>query len=87
MQTPHHVSFDNFVAQKALFLATARLEGEAKNLNCARCGMHIKWEVAFISTHCADQQCIGTGKISQVDIPYCPQCEEKPIFARLLPRS
>lgn len=78
MQTPHHVSVGNFVAEKALFLATACLEGEAEKLNCARCGIRIKWEVAFISTHGADQQCIGTGKISQVDIPYCPQCEERP---------
>jgi hypothetical protein len=24
------------------------------------------------------EDCVGTGTIVQVDIPYCPQCEEKP---------
>ena len=77
MQTPHHASVDSFLADEALFLATACLVfGE--NMNCAQCGTRVKWEVVGVSTHFAAEECIGTGKISQVDIPYCPQCEERP---------
>jgi hypothetical protein len=78
MQTPYHVSLDRFVAEKALFLTTACLAYGDETVHCLRCGSRIKWEEAFISTHCAAEECIGTGKISQIDIPYCPQCEEIP---------
>jgi hypothetical protein len=78
MQTPHHVSVDHFVAEKALFLLAACLEVGDKDLTCARCGTQIKWEVASISTHCTAYQCLGIGIICQVDIPYCPECEEPP---------
>ena len=78
MQTPHHVSVDAFVAEKGFFLTTACLECGGESLKCAGCGTRIKWEVAFISTHRIAESCIGTGKISQVEIPYCHQCEEIP---------
>jgi hypothetical protein len=78
LQTPHHVSVDNFVADKALFLATACFNYGDRQLHCAQCGTHIKWEVAFISSHRIAEQCLGTGTIVQVDIPYCSQCEEPP---------
>jgi hypothetical protein len=48
------------------------------SMNCVQCGTRIKWEVASISTHCLTELCIGTGKTTPVDIPYCPQCEELP---------
>ena len=78
MQTPHHVSVDNFAADKALFLATACLNFGDRHLHCAQCGTRIKRVAAFISAHCMTEQCLGTGTIVQVDIPYCPQCEETP---------
>jgi hypothetical protein len=78
LQTPHHVSVDNFVADKALFLMTSCLEYGDKQLHCSQCGMRIKWEAAFISAHRMAEDCVGTGTIVQVDIPYCPQCEEIP---------
>jgi hypothetical protein len=78
VQTPHYVSVDSFSAEKGLFLATACLECEDKPMKCAQCGTCIKWEVAFVSTHRMAEPCIGTGKICQVDIPYCPRCEEIP---------
>jgi hypothetical protein len=77
MQTPHHVSVDCFVAEEALFLATACLE-YGDNINCVQCGTRIKWEVALIATHSAAELCIAAGKINLVDIPYCPHCEETP---------
>ena len=78
MHTPHHISVECFAAEEALFLATACLEYPDKKMNCTQCGTRIKWEVAFISTHCLTKLCIGTGTITPVDIPYCPQCEEIP---------
>jgi hypothetical protein len=78
MHTPHHISVENFAAEEALFLATACLEYPDKVMSCAQCGTQIKWEMAFISTHCQTELCIGTGAITPVDIPYCPQCEEIP---------
>ena len=78
MHTPHHVSAESFAAEEALFLATACLEYPDKVMNCVQCHTRIKWEMAFISTHCLSELCIGTGAITPVDIPYCPQCEEKP---------
>jgi hypothetical protein len=78
LQTPHHVSVDNFVADKALFLMTSCLDYGDKQLHCSQCGTRIKWEAAFISAHRMAEDCIGTGTIVQVDIPYCPQCEEIP---------
>jgi hypothetical protein len=78
LQTPHHVSVDNFVADKALFLATACLNYGRRQLHCAQCGTRIKWAAAFISAHSMAEQCLGTGTIVQVDIPYCPRCEETP---------
>jgi hypothetical protein len=78
MHTPHHMSVESFAAEEALFLATACLEYPDQNMNCVRCGARIKWEMAFISTHCLNELCIATGKITPVDIPYCPQCEELP---------
>jgi len=78
MHTPHHVSVEAFAADEALFLATACLEYPDKNMNCAGCGTRIKWEHAFISVHRLTENCVGTGKITPVDIPYCPQCEERP---------
>jgi len=78
MQTPHHVSVDNFVADKALFLMTACFDYGDNQAHCSQCGMRIKWEEAFISAHRMAEQCLGTGTIVQVDIPYCPQCEETP---------
>ena len=78
LQTPHHVSVDNFVADKALFLLTACLDDGDKQLHCALCGTRIKWEVAFIAAHRVAEECVGTGSIVQVDIPYCPKCEETP---------
>jgi hypothetical protein len=78
LQTPHHVSVDNFVADKALFLMTSCLDYGDKQLHCSRCGMRIKWEPAFVSAHRMAGDCVGTGIIVQVDIPYCPQCEEIP---------
>jgi hypothetical protein len=77
MQTPHHASVGTFLADEALFFATSCLAW-GDNMNCVHCGTRIKWEVARVSTHFAAEECIGTGKISQVDIPYCPQCEERP---------
>ena len=29
-------------------------------------------------THCLRELCVGTGAITPVDVPYCPQCEETP---------
>ena len=81
MQTPQRISVETFVAEEARFLAKSCIEYPDKHMNCARCGTRIKWEVAFISTHRKAEPCIGTGKISQVEIPYCPQCEEIP-YAR-----
>ena len=78
LQTPHHVSVDTFIAAKAVFLATACLNHGGKHLHCARCRIRIKWAGVFISAHRMTEQCVGTGAIVQVDIPYCPQCEEKP---------
>jgi hypothetical protein len=78
MHTPHHISVESFAAEQALFLATACLEYPDKKMNCAQCGTRIKWHVAFISTHALTELCIGTGTITPVDIPYCPQCEEIP---------
>ena len=78
LQTPHHVSVNNFMADKALFLATACLNHGHRQLHCAQCGTRIKWAAAFISAHRMDEQCVGTGTIVEVDIPYCPLCEEKP---------
>ena len=78
LQTPHHVSVDDFVADKALFILTACRECEDRQLHCAQCGTRIKWEAAFISAHRMAEQCVGTGTIVHVDIPYCPQCEEIP---------
>jgi hypothetical protein len=78
LQTPHHISVDNFVADKALFLMTSCLDYGDKQLHCSQCGTCIRWEAAFISAHRMAEQCLGTGTIVQVDIPYCPQCEERP---------
>jgi hypothetical protein len=78
MHTPHHISVESFAAEKALFLTTACLEYPDKKMNCAQSGARIKWEVTFISIHCLTELCIGTGTITPVDIPYCPQCEEIP---------
>jgi hypothetical protein len=78
LQTPHHVSVDDFVADKALFLMIACGEYEDKQLHCVQCGTRIKWEATFISAHRMAEQCVGTGTIVQVEIPYCPQCEEIP---------
>jgi hypothetical protein len=78
LQTPHHVSVDDFVADKALFLMTACFDYGDNQAHCSQCGTRIKWEMAFISAHRIAEQCVGTGTIVQVDIPYCPQCEEKP---------
>jgi hypothetical protein len=78
LQTPQHASVDKFVADKALFLMTACLEDRDKHLHCAQCGTRIKWEAAFVSAHRMTEDCVGTGTIVQVDIPYCPQCEETP---------
>jgi hypothetical protein len=78
MRTPQQVSVDSFSAEKALFLATACLEFEDNSISCVRCGACIKWEMVFVSTHSMTEFCVGTGKICQVDIPYCPQCEETP---------
>jgi hypothetical protein len=77
LQTPH-ISVDAFMADKALFLATACLNHGHRQLHCAQCGTRIKWAAAFISAHRMDEQCVGTGTIVEVDIPYCPLCEEKP---------
>jgi hypothetical protein len=63
LQTPHHVSVDTFVADKALFLLTACLDYANKQLHCSQFGMRIKWEAAFISTHRVAEECVGTGKI------------------------
>ena len=78
MQTPHHVSVDRFIASKALFLMTACFGYGDKQPHCSQCGACIKWEVAFISAHRIAEECVGTGTIVKVDIPYCPGCEEKP---------
>jgi len=78
VQTPHHVSVDTFVANKAVFLMTACLEHGDNHMHCAQCGTGIKWEAAFISSHRVAEDCVGTGAIVQVDIPYCPECEEIP---------
>jgi hypothetical protein len=78
LQTPHHVSVDTFVADKASFLLTACLDYANKQLHCSQCGTRINWVAAFISAHRVAEECVGTGKIVQVDIPYCPQCEETP---------
>jgi len=80
LQTPHHVSVDTFVADKALFLMIACVEYGDKHMHCSQCGTRIKWEAAFISAHRMAEHCIGTGTIIPVDIPYCPQCEEKPYW-------
>jgi hypothetical protein len=66
------------MADKALFLMSACLESEDKHMHCAQCGTRIKWAAAFISAHRMAERCLGTGIIVQVDIPYCPQCEETP---------
>jgi hypothetical protein len=29
-------------------------------------------------THCLRELCVGTGAITSVDVPYCPQREETP---------
>jgi hypothetical protein len=78
LKTPHHVSVDAFVADEARFLMTACIEYGDKYMHCADCGTRIKWEAAFISSHGLAEDCVGTGKIVQVDIPYCPKCEEMP---------
>lgn len=54
-------------------------------MHCAQCGTRIKWAAAFISAHRMAERCLGTGTIVQVDIPYCPQCEETPLCERVLP--
>jgi hypothetical protein len=43
VQTTYHVSVDNFVAERALFLVTACFEFGDKPMNCAHCGTAIKW--------------------------------------------
>jgi NAD-dependent SIR2 family protein deacetylase len=78
VQTPHYVSVDNFVVDKALFLMTACVECGGNDMRCTQCGTRIKWEAAFISAHRIAELCVGTGIIVQVDIPYCPRCEETP---------
>jgi hypothetical protein len=78
VQTPHHVSVDNFVADRALFMMSACLDYGANQLHCSQCGTRIKWEAVFISAHRMAVDCVGTGTIVQVDIPYCPRCEETP---------
>jgi hypothetical protein len=77
LQTPHHVSVDTFAADKTLFLMTACFD-YGDNQAHSQCGTRIKWEAAFISAHRMAEDCVGTGTIVQVDIPYCPQCEEIP---------
>jgi hypothetical protein len=76
VQTTYHVSVDNFVAERALFLVTACFEFGDKPMNCAHCGTAIKWELAFVSAHCG-----GTGGTVRVDIPYCPRGEKTPYAA------
>ena len=78
LQTPQHASVDGFSAEEALFLATACFDNGDRQPHCSQCGMRIQWEVAFISAHRMTAECVGTGTIVQVDIPYCPQCEEIP---------
>jgi hypothetical protein len=78
VQTTYHVSVDNFVAERALFLVTACFEFGDKPMNCAHCGTAIKWELAFVSAHGLADLCGGTGGTVRVDIPYCPRCEKTP---------
>lgn len=78
LQTPQHASVDGFFAEEALFLATACFDYGDRQPHCSQCGTRIKWEATFISAHRIAEQCVGTGIIVQVDIPYCPQCEEIP---------
>src|ERR1700722_456701 len=41
MHTPHHVSLDRFVTEKALFLTTACLAYGDETMHCLRCGTRI----------------------------------------------
>ena len=60
------------------YSSTACLDYGNHQLFCSRCGAYIRWNIAFISAHRMTEDCVGTGIIVQVDIPYCPRCEEKP---------
>src|ERR1700733_15326307 len=78
LQTPHYVSVDTFDADTALFLMTACFDYGDNQAHFTQCGPPLKWEAAVISAHRMAEDCVGTGTIVQVDIPYCPQCEEIP---------
>ena len=73
MQTPHHVSVDSFVAERALFLAISRFEYGDKPMNCAHCGTAIKWELA-LSPRIAVAPGEQFGSIFRI----APECEKTP---------
>lgn len=47
---------------------------------CKKCNKEIQQETGYISIHldCFDD-CVGDGEVKNIAIPYCPECEGKPI--------
>lgn len=56
-----------------------KIEGDLKRIKCKKCGTRIEQVTCFISIHNKDWNgCVGSGKIEQVPLPYCPKCEGVP---------
>jgi len=68
MRTPQRVERVEFEAD---LLAAIRL--------CAKCGAPPKLTLVYLSLHISEfESCAGPGRVWEVFLPWCPQCEPEP---------
>ena len=83
MQPPRKCSPEEFKEQiqahvRANYLQMMRGE-RVHAYSCRRCWSRVLKEICYVSEHLNGfGDCCGTGRVEQVEIPYCPSCEGNP---------
>ncbi|OHA48815.1 MAG: hypothetical protein A2806_03920 [Candidatus Terrybacteria bacterium RIFCSPHIGHO2_01_FULL_48_17] len=81
MQTPTQFRIDSLEELDRLISqhAEAYYTKTGEVFVCKNCGAEVQEVHAYISLHTTlFSNCAGSGKVKQVGIPYCPNCELTP---------
>lgn len=80
METPAaRGTLQEFEAEIESYLSENCLKNESDEVRCRWCWTKTEFKVCYVSIHTtAFDNCSGSGRVKQIPIPYCPNCETEP---------
>ncbi len=83
MKTPTKITLEEFLRRSQAYLLDDCMP---ERYICTKCSRQIETVTASVSIHDSPfpHQCVGTGNVVKMPIPYCPNCEACPALSGCL---